>query len=375
MRDLQKCACNDKETCIHADQKKPGVYIWGFLYENKGNSEKTKSKLCNDHYEKKHDWKILNCKDEEIDKVYKAIKSVKQKPCSHYLFIPYYVGMSVADVFGRLEEHKNFKKGDSTKYVRLHEDYMLCYHKHILHLNSAGDTNPSLPLFPIKRASVNNNFVWSLLAKDGYVHYFNRLSTNYLNKHNKHSIKNEFAFEKENDDYSIKECDKDFTNKIEENDPFKLRIGDNDNFWFTYCELDYKSFTKYLEVFKLPAIKQDIDERKSMAKIKDYKLENLNRDSKRLGEYLFLQYSLGEKNDDEKLKSEIKSFFHQAEAATYFALRGITFSRTHTVEFPECWEIQNNSGFNIFLDSAANKKKKNVITCTPEDEFNWPGYW
>jgi hypothetical protein len=79
-----------------------------------------------------------------------------------------------------------------------------------------------------------------------------------------------------------------------------------------------------------------------------------------------------EEDDKEKVR---KKYFHQAEAATYFALRGITFSRTHTVEFPEGWGIQNNSGFNIFLDSAANKKKKNVITCTPEDEFNWPGYW
>jgi hypothetical protein len=41
----------------------------------------------------------------------------------------------------------------------------------------------------------------------------------------------------------------------------------------------------------------------------------------------------------------------------------------------EKWKINNNSGFNIFLDNAGNKKENNVRTCTPEDEFNWPGYW
>jgi hypothetical protein len=72
-----------------------------------------------------------------------------------------------------------------------------------------------------------------------------------------------------------------------------------------------------------------------------------------------------------------KNQLHQAEAATYFTLRGITFSRTHTVEFPEGWEIQNNSGFNIFLDNGTQKTlgENNIRTGTPGDEYNWPGYW
>jgi hypothetical protein len=72
-----------------------------------------------------------------------------------------------------------------------------------------------------------------------------------------------------------------------------------------------------------------------------------------------------------------KNQLHQAEAATYFALRGITFSRTHTVDFPNGWNIENNSGFNIFLENQSDNdlEKINVRSCDPSDQFNWPGYW
>jgi membrane-anchored protein YejM (alkaline phosphatase superfamily) len=209
------------------------------------------------------------------------------------------------------------------------------------------------------------------LAKDGYVHYFNRRSTNFINKNNTPSAKSAFDHIKENENYSIAQCDKDFTNEIQKEDPLNKRIIDNNNFWFAYCELELKneSLFEYLKSKKEDLVSRisktpDIDKKEEKKMNSKYKNEINRLDSK-----------------IKKAKSDIKNnnkyLCHQAEAATYFTLRGITFSRTHTVEFPEGWEIQNKSGFNIFLDNGTEKTlgKDNIRTCTPKDEFNWPGYW
>jgi hypothetical protein len=300
---------------VSKDLKQPGVYIWGFLYEKESNSEKTKSKLCNDHCDKKHDWKILKCKDTEIDKVYEAIQSVKQEPCSDYLFIPYYVGMSLANSsksfpLKRLIQHSDIIKGNSLKidpdnksllkYLRLKEEYMLCFHKHTF--------NQRIPVFPIMKGLKNYNNVW--LALSNYLEYFNhRLTCSAINEN--------LPLQNLPGDYPIDV----FTREVNDSsgaqivDPIEERLKLNVNFWFTYCDLD--------------SLKKD------------------------------------------------KNQLHQAEAATYFALRGITFSRTHTVEFPKGWNIENNSGFDIFLNNASQKTlgKNNPRTCDLKDEFNWPGYW
>jgi hypothetical protein len=365
MRDLQDCDCKHPKTCEKCRLKKPGVYIWGFLYNTKdGSTEKS----CAEHKEKVVKWKIA-----EGDELTANKSSLNKKGgfYSDFIFIPYYVGMSEADVFGRLKDHKDFETGDSTKYVRLHEDYMLCYHKHILTLNSAGDSYPCLPLFPIKKASINNNFVWSLLANDGYVHYFNRHSSNYINKNNQNSIKVDFNHEKENDNYSIKDCDKDFNNDIKEKDPFKKRIEKCNNFWFTYCDLGDDLLIHYLNS-KLNDLEKKRNAKNVIGKQPKRLIQEGNKLESVIKKVEELIQNLNNGNLDGK---DRKNLFHQAEAATYFALRGITFSRTHTVEFPEGWKIQNNSGFNIFLDNAGNKKENNIRTCTPKDEFNWPGYW
>jgi hypothetical protein len=365
---------------VAEDHKKPGIYIWGFLYENKPKPTKKKYKLCDDHCNKKNNWKIVDGKkDNVIDKVYETIELGDNEQCSKLLFIPYYVGISTIDgVEDRLNEHKKMDSGHSAKYVRLKEEFMLCYHKHLFFLNSKREHSPALPIFPILKGTLNNNHVWTLLAKQGYVYHFNRQSTCMLIDHQKKSSI-QFNQLKEDGNYSITDYSKAFGNNnwIIQNDPLKSRVkkDGNYNFWFTYCELDYNSFLNYIKVYKLPEIekeKEEIVDKKS-------KIEEFNNDIKRLEGYSKFSFEKPPKDliEKRKWKSEIKSFFEQAEAATYFALRGITFSRTHTVDFPNGWNIENNSGFNIFLENQSDNdlEKINVRSCDPSDQFNWPGYW
>ena len=379
MREIEKA-----DSDVSDELKKPGVYIWGFLYKkSRVESSVELHELCGFECFKKYNWEIVKCDDDELKKADIEIQSASKnnKVCSNYLFVPYYVGISTdisKGVKARLEEHRKMDNGHSAKYVRLKEEFMKCYHKHLFSLNSKKKPSPTLPVFPILKGTLNNNHVWSLLAHQGYVYHFNRQSTCVLIDHAQPN-RMKFAETKENGNYSITDYSQDFGNDkwVSKNDPLKNRVkkGKNgkNNFWFTYCELDYNSFLNYIKVYKLPEIekeKEEIVDKKS-------KIEEFNNDIKRLGGYSKFSFEEPPKDliEKRKWKSEIKSFFEQAEAAAYFALRGITFSRTHSVKLPEGWEIQNNSGFNIFLDSAANKKKKNVITCTPKDEFNWPGYW
>ncbi len=417
----------NSDSKVAEDLKKPGIYIWGFLYENKPKPTKKKYKLCDDHCNKKNNWKIVDGKkDNVIDKVYETIELGDNEQCSKLLFIPYYVGISTIDgVEDRLNEHKKMDSGHSAKYVRLKEEFMLCYHKHLFFLNSKREHSPALPIFPILKGTLNNNHVWTLLAKQGYVYHFNRQSTCMLIDH---SLPNnmKFAEYKENGNYSITEYSQDFGNEdyINDNDPLKNRVKmeGNYNFWFTYCEIEDSSLIDYIKT-KLIDVESKKDMNKSkLEELKDKKVKNeskltelrekiklikekpektnarlekddlekenrtLNKDIQNLqkqGKNLIKQSEILQKDEEELKKKDEeddkekvrKKYFHQAEAATYFALRGITFSRTHTVEFPEGWKIQNNSGFNIFLDNAGNKKENNIRICTPKDEFNWPGYW
>jgi len=445
MREIEKA-----DSDVSDELKKPGVYIWGFLYKRRASPKKAKkTKLCIETCLEKDNWEIVNCNEgkkykNELKKAYTEIQSASKnnKECTNYLFVPYYVGISTDKNNGvkvRLNKHRELDEDTSKnqdiaskKYVRLKDDFMLCYHKHVFFLDEQNEPTLTLPKFPILKGTLNNNHVWTLLAAQGYVYHFNRQSICRLVTHFDQETKQKLLFQrpfrqkKENDNYSISDYSDDFGNNdwIIQKDPLKNRVkkdGDN-NFWFTYCEIEDSSLIDYIKT-KLIDVESKKDMNKSkLDELKDKKVKNeskltelrekirlikekpektnarlekddlenenrtLNKDIQNLQKQdknlnkqsEILQKDEGElkKKDEEDDKEKVrKKYFHQAEAATYFALRGITFSRTHTVEFPEGWGIQNNSGFNIFLDSAANKKKKNVITCTPEDEFNWPGYW
>jgi hypothetical protein len=432
MNDLQKCACNDKEKCIHSDLKKPGIYIWGFLYK-KGCVEDSVelNQLCGSECFKKYNWEIVNCDKNELEKALKEIQLATEQNeiCSNYLFISYYVGISTSKqgVKERLDEHKKMDNGHSAKYVRLKDEFMLCYHKHVFSLYSKKKPSSALPVFPILKGSLNNNHVWTLLANQGYVYHFNRQSACMLIDHNKNS-NIQFNQSIENGNYSINDYSRAFGNNdwIIQNDPLKNRVkkdGDN-NFWFTYCEIEDSSLIDYIkskfndveskkvknesELTKLrretgkneseltelrekiklikekpekiiARLQKDHLEKKNRTLNKD--IQNLEKQIENLKKQLEIlnedKKELEKKDEGDHKEKVRKKYFHQAESATYFALRGITFSRTHTVEFPEGWNIENNSGFDIFLNNASQKTlgKNNPRTCDLEDEYNWPGYW
>jgi hypothetical protein len=394
MREIEKA-----DSDVSDELKKPGVYIWGFLYKKRSAEDSVEPhELCGDDCLEKHNWEIVKCDDYELKMADIEIQSASKNnnECTNYLFVPYYVGISTdisKGVKARLEEHRKMDNGHSAKYVRLKEEFMKCYHKHLFSLNSKNKPSPTLPVFPILKGSLNNNHVWTLLADQGYIYYFNRQSVCRLITHFDQKTNQKLLFQrpfrqkKEDEYYPIDIYCKNFGNNkwVSKNDPLKNRVKKEKdgkyNFWFTYCELDDKSLKNYIKSFKLPLIlnKQN-DLEKSEAESK--KMKKLKEEEKRLNECLILipgneSNKKNQKDLEDNFNKERKSFFEQAEAATYFLLKGITFSRTRNVENKRGWKIINHSGFDIFLNKNSRKtlSKGNSTVCHPSDQFNWPGYW
>jgi hypothetical protein len=410
MRDLQDCDCKDSKTCKKCRLKKPGVYIWGFLYKKKSivKDGGKLHELCGPKCLEKHNWEIVKFKDDEDDELKKAYIEIESasknnEVCSNYLFIPYYVGISTDKDNGvkvRLNQHRELDEGSSKKqesttkrYVRLKDEYMKCYHKHVLFLDQQTNPPSAIPEFPILKGTLNNNNVWTLLADQGYIYYFNRQSVCRLITHFDQKTNQKLLFQrpfrqkKEDEYYPIDIYCKNFGNNkwVSKNDPLKNRVKKEKdgkyNFWFTYCELDDKSLKNYIKSFKLPLIlNKQKDLEKSEAESK--KMKKLKEEEKRLNECLILipgneSNKKNQKDLEDNFNKERKSFFEQAEAATYFLLKGITFSRTRNVENKRGWKIINHSGFDIFLNKNSRKtlSKGNSTVCHPSDQFNWPGYW
>ncbi len=100
-----------KNTQNAPDPNKPGIYVWGFMYEYKG------STLV----------KPVDFRNPEPD---------KKK------FIPYYVGLR-KNVFNRLKEHKSVRKLNATKYTRLSFNYLKVF------FIENDPEDPECPNFPI----------------------------------------------------------------------------------------------------------------------------------------------------------------------------------------------------------------------------------
>lgn len=410
MRDLENCACKYPKTCEKCRLNKPGVYIWGFLYRKRNVEDSVEPhELCGDTCLEKHNWEIVNCNEgkknkNELEKALKEIQLATEQniACKDYLFIPYYVGISTDKDKGvkvRLNQHRELdedtsKNQDSVtkKYLRLKDDFMLCYHKHVFLLDEQNEPSLTLPKFPILKGTLNNNYAWTLLAAQGYVYYFNRQSICRLITHFDEETNQKLLFQrpfrqkKEDEYYPIDVYCKNFGNNkwVSKNDPLKNRVkkGKNgkNNFWFTYCELDDKSFKNYIERFKLPSTLNKINKQKDLEKpeAQSKKMKSLEKEEKRLKECLeFMPGKKNPKDQEDNFNKERKSFFEQAEAATYFLLKGVTFSRTRNVENKRGWKIINHSGFDIFLkkNSLKTLSKGNSTACDPSDQFNWPGYW
>ena len=81
----------------------PGVYIWGFIYEKKG--------------------------DQIGDPVdFSNIGSTIADPSKH-VFIPYYVGKHERSVLVRLREHQDVRNGNALRLTRFTLEYMKCFFK------------------------------------------------------------------------------------------------------------------------------------------------------------------------------------------------------------------------------------------------------
>ena len=109
---------------------KKGIYIWGFVC----NEENSVIKI------------------NETDLSYSGINSK---------FIPYYVGKHQSSIYSRIKQHNSINKGDTTKYIRISNQYLSSFFK---------DEN-----FPIQYRK-NSNYklaIKNLALQSGLINYFN----------------------------------------------------------------------------------------------------------------------------------------------------------------------------------------------------------
>lgn len=129
----------DQQSKKKSSQEKSGIYVWGFMYEYKGSTL----------------MKPVDYRNPEPD---------KKK------FIPYYVGLR-KDIFKRLKEHQNVRKGDATKYTRLSIDYMKSF---FMDNNTKGkdSENPNFPTH-IGDKTFTNSIVKLIENDNKKIIYFN----------------------------------------------------------------------------------------------------------------------------------------------------------------------------------------------------------
>jgi hypothetical protein len=179
----------------YAENKIPGIYIWGFV----------------------SDIKIENFKD--FSEEHKIPKFNKENE----LFIPYYVGLD-SDLFDRINKHKGFDKYDARKYTRMSEEYMKKFFKE--------------KAYPIKTDNSNINkdyFDLNINEQENIVYYNN---SDFLKKVYGDFIKVDETKKTEN---PIDVINKDNNNLII--DTLKEMYDDSNqmkhknNLWFCYAEL------------------------------------------------------------------------------------------------------------------------------------------
>jgi hypothetical protein len=172
----------------------PGVYIWGFIYENKA--------------------------DQIGDPVdFSNVGNPMANPVDH-VFIPYYVGKHKRSVLNRLNEHRNFTNGNAQKYTRFTLEFMKYFFKDPAFRLNTNTNNPA-------------NFI-NLIQNYGFVHtieYFNNrdvLSEIYGNAINIVEVgKNDFPIQLQT-----------YKNGHPLFDTLDFLGNTFDNFFFTYAEIN-----------------------------------------------------------------------------------------------------------------------------------------
>ena len=189
----------------YAENKIPGIYIWGFLSDIK--IEKLKD------FSEQHEIPKFNKESE--------------------LFIPYYVGLD-SDLFDRINKHKGFDKYDARKYTRMSEEYMLKFFKQKVEKEEEEKEEVD---FPIKTDNSNiYQKYFDLNKKQKNIVYYN--NSDFLKKVYGDFIKVDETKKTEN---PIDVINKENNNLIK--DTLKEMYDDSNqkehknNLWFCYAEL------------------------------------------------------------------------------------------------------------------------------------------
>lgn len=189
--------------------KKPGIYIWGFMYEYDKQEKRLKEPI--------------DFKDKE-----KLFEPHKMQ------FLPYYVGLR-KNVFARLKEHHNVYKGHVTKYTRLSLKYMESFYNDLA--------------FPIniKRKRNNKAMLHLCLNQNSKIEYFNDDQCLQAIYPGISPVGKTGNFPLVNQNYK--------GNKLP--DTLDYLINTKDNFWFCYSIVpdDLKCLLEYFETYTFWSLK------------------------------------------------------------------------------------------------------------------------
>lgn len=183
----------------YAENKIPGIYIWGFV----------------------SDIKIENFKD--FSEEHKIPKFNKENE----LFIPYYVGLD-SNLFDRINKHKGFDKHDARKYTRMSEKYMKKFFKE--------------QAYPIKtdNSNIHKDYLKLNIKKQENIVYYN--NSDFIKKTYGDSIKvNEIKKTENPIDVINKDNNNLIIDTLKEMYDNSNQMKHKNNLWFCYAELNRKT--------------------------------------------------------------------------------------------------------------------------------------
>lgn len=322
--------CGQKNSLV--PPKKPGIYIWGFMYNLKDGQLNQPVDYSNGGIPPFNF--NLNCITDSKKGTGPIGVDFKTQG---WKFIPYYVGLD-ANLLGRIQDHHNIQSGNKWQYTRL---TLNAYRSFFI----SGEF-PIL-LKGVSRASNDvliNNYVDQFARKNSNspIEYFN--SKNVLNNiynpvtgklvslgiltngFEAVSIKNSWPYNQQKSDKE-RLMGSHITpgSSVNNIDSLNYIINDLNNFWYCYAELD--NTTKSYDTFN------------NLTDLELYTLVNKN----------FLEYP---------------------EAQTYYSLKGITISKTLK------YGTSNPFGLNFKIDAEPTCMdifKQNPIN-TIVNNTNFPGY-
>lgn len=204
----------------------PGVYIWGFVYEKRGEQI-----------------------GDPLD--FKGVDNPVADPEKH-VFIPYYVGESESSILNRLNSHIKPRKGDSAKRTRLTIDYIKEFFKDFsFPINSKP---PSGTAF-MNGMKINSFrfFSWvqlNQINKDKLQYFNNEIIMQLLYPRNPLLVNfNNYA----NTEFPITDPN---INISENSDSLNVLMNIKNNFFFTFLKIDTShNTTKEIESYTTLSLK------------------------------------------------------------------------------------------------------------------------